>query len=169
MNGFLTKPLTLGRLQSELLRILESQSNSESVSTQMNHIKAIEVDLQESVISADDAEKQVINIDIIHRLQEETSTELFPQMIDLFIEQGQNRINAIVNSIQEHDFKTLASEIHTLKSESTTFGASHLGALSIEVNYLCKQGSKQQAFELATRLKPSWDKTKVAMQNILVT
>jgi len=65
---------------------------------------------------------------------------------------GQEFVKAII----ENNFILLESEIHTLKSESATFGAFKLGDLTQKINLLCKQGNEKQAFEEARKVKTNW-------------
>jgi len=84
------------------------------------------------------------------------SEDFYPELLKIFLSQGNQRVAIIERAIMENDFATLKNEIHSFKSESATFGAMQLHELISRINSLCHQEEKEQAFIEAQAIKESW-------------
>jgi len=142
MNGFLAKPITLASLYQEIKKYLPEQSEST--------VEGIEKAKKETEDGC------IIDSVVLDVLKQETSRELFPSLIKVFLEQGEKRVICIETAIKDNDFKVLEDENHALKSESATFGASRLANLTTKINLLCKQKEEKQAFIEAVNIKQEW-------------
>ncbi|MCK5121614.1 MAG: PAS domain S-box protein [Methylococcales bacterium] len=145
MAGFLAKPITMSMLYGEIKKHLGRQS------------LAIKEKKAESDIELKTIDEQVIDIAVLEQLKGETSALVFPQLIKVFLTQGEQRVATIEKAMNDHDFEKLESEIHALKSESATFGTMKLAETTKQINLLCKQGLKIQAFDEARVIKDQWE------------
>lgn len=154
MNGFLAKPLTMESLQLEVSKYLSTSPNK------------IDKSQNDSSSSLDSTE--VIDLAVLKCLKEETSEDIFPELLSVFLQQGEKRIAGINKACTEKDFALLASEVHAFKSETATFGAIELGRLTQEINLLCKQQQKEAAFIQAQALEAAWKAVKKQLQKLII-
>lgn len=142
MNGFIAKPATMNSLLSEINEHLKRKY-------QTDEIQKSEFFHQQSTVKS----LKFLDTEILEQLKVETSHEIFPEMIGIFIEEANQRIENIDQAIKENDFKKLAIEIHTLKSTSATFGAAKLAEITKQIDLMCKRNEKQAAFSKANEVK----------------
>ena len=85
---------------------------------------------------------QWIDEGILAQLGRDAGEELLPQLVAIFIEDGQKNLDALVNALQTRDAEHLLLLAHTLKSVCATYGAMrcHDEALALE------NGCRQQAW-----------------------
>ncbi len=144
MSGFLAKPITMSSLHQEIMQYFDN--------TLLSVKKSSDYATEERML----ADSAAIDSSVLAQLREETSDNIFPTLINIFLEQGEQRVSDIEKAITENNVKLLEHEIHALKSESATFGAFKLSELSTQINLLCKQGSEKQAFIEAKKIRRSW-------------
>jgi PAS domain S-box-containing protein len=142
MSGFLSKPITMTVLYEEITKYFDNQK--------------VDDKSQPLIEETNPDNGKIIDFSILELLKQETSSEVFPNLINAFLEQGEKRVKAIGHSIETLDFELLENEIHALKSESATFGATVLADLTKEINLLCKQDNEKQAFKEAVKIKSQW-------------
>ena len=146
MDGFLAKPITLDCLKQELEKHLHPQQELDrhtAVTAELIVAKRYPVNLN-------------IDYSVLDLLRQETSEVLFPQILNIFLEQGGERVVLIEKAISNQDFTLLKNEVHALKSESATFGAIRLSELIESINLLCMQHLEQQAFIKSATVKDLW-------------
>jgi len=141
MNGFLAKPITMAHLSEEIEKHLSTSSKTRNDNSQ-NQTKADGCN--------------IIDASVLETLKQETSKEVFPSLLNAFLEHGEKRVKAIEEACKVNDYKGLENEVHTLKSESATFGAITLAELTKRINLLCKQGKEKQAVVEANSIKEHW-------------
>ncbi len=108
--------------------------------------------------------KQIIDPAVLAQLQQDVSEAGYCELLALFLTQGEERVAMIGRAIADGDFATLASEIHSFKSESATFGAIPLAELTGHINALCNQGDKNQALATAQGIKAVWSLVRQALE-----
>lgn len=96
---------------------------------------------------------ELIDLDTLRQLEEDTSKELLPQMIALFCKETRERIAKIHQATQTNDFVALASEAHAIKSGAGTFGARELQALARIVEQASRDGEYEVAAGKAAELE----------------
>ncbi|GAB6142181.1 hypothetical protein JCM14076_29100 [Methylosoma difficile] len=154
MNSFLTKPLNMIVLQEEITKYLQINPENPDRNT------------PEAVMQLG-LDEDVIDYSVLQQLKAETSEAIFPQLLNIFLEQGAARSEVIEQAIDQHDFAKLSSEIHAFKSESATFGAIKLGELTEHINLLCKHSEIEHAFAQAKAVKENWLVVKDELQNYI--
>ncbi len=82
---------------------------------------------------------QWINQQILDQLGQDAGYDLLPQLIDLFIADGELTLQQMDAAVQARDVEALLLLAHTLKSVCATYGAnqSHLEAKAMEM--ACRQ------------------------------
>ncbi|MBK8816051.1 MAG: PAS domain S-box protein [Methylococcaceae bacterium] len=145
MNGILSKPLNMASLQQEIARLLKQKT-----------VKLSHPENDTAPLLSLAANNRIIDYSILEQLKADTSEHIFPELIAIFLEQSKSRVTKIEQAVNENDFSVLASEVHSLKSESATYGAVKLGELTAEINLLCHQNETDSAFEAAKQIRESW-------------
>jgi len=153
MNNFLTKPVNMANLLEHIAQLLQNPIASENAF----------IDEADTLI--ENSEQPLVDYQVLAQLQKETSETVFPQLMAVFLQQAEQRLELIENAINAQDFSALASEIHTFKSESATFGATKLGEMSEQINFCCNHDNQEQAFMLAKKLKTYWLPTFKALSD----
>lgn len=80
-------------------------------------------------------EEQALNTETIFALKE-TLGEIFDELRDAFIEDGEILIKQAGEAISSEDYTALASHVHTLKSSARNIGADGLGESCLQVEDL---------------------------------
>jgi len=96
---------------------------------------------------------ELIDLDTLRQLEEDTSKELLPQMVTLFCDETVERVGRMRQAMQTSDFVGLASEAHAIKSGAGTFGARELQALAWAVEQASQDGDYQVALNKAAELE----------------
>ena len=89
---------------------------------------------------------------VLQQLVQDTSPEIVPELIELYIEDSKIRINLINEAISKHDFATLEFEAHTIGSSAIAHGNAKLHAFARKLEHLCQQNHYQQASKQAVTL-----------------
>ena len=95
---------------------------------------------------------QVIDREVLVALEADTSRELVPELVDIFLKTADERILRIRDKLSEGDLDGIAAEAHALKSSSATFGASNVRKISADLEQAGKTGNRGQAEQYTTDL-----------------
>lgn len=98
----------------------------------------------------------VIDYAVLAELRADVSEAVYPELLELFLAQGDERVANIAQAVLDDDFAVLASEIHAFKSETGAFGAIRLSGLADMINSLCLQDEKSAAFAATMAIKENW-------------
>jgi|GEM_PF-1296896 len=104
----------------------------------------------------DSANKQIIDYAVLAQLKKDISEAVYPELLKMYLDQGNERVAKIEQAMADADFASLANEIHSFKSESATFGAIKLTELTAHINLLCNQNQQAEAFAAATAIQDNW-------------
>ncbi len=96
---------------------------------------------------------ELVDLDTLRQLEEDTSKELLPQMVAVFCEETLDRVRRVRQAMQSSDFVALASEAHAIKSGAGTFGARELQALARIVEQASRDGDYEIALSKAAELQ----------------
>jgi len=89
----------------------------------------------------------------LRELQDEGDPDIVAEVGGLFIKHSPDKVNAIMQSVENGDAKGLHMAAHSLKSSSAYVGAMRLSALAKELEMMRRSNSLGGARELAQRLK----------------
>jgi HPt (histidine-containing phosphotransfer) domain-containing protein len=89
----------------------------------------------------------------LRELQDEGDPDIVAEVGGLFIKHSPDKVNAIVQSVENGDAKSLHMAAHSLKSSSAYVGAMRLSALAKELELMGRSNSLEGAKELAQKLK----------------
>jgi len=89
----------------------------------------------------------------LRELQDEGDPDIVAEVGGLFIKHSPDKVNAILQSVENGDANGLHMAAHSLKSSSAYVGAMRLSALAKELEMMGRSNSLVGASELAQRLK----------------
>ncbi len=138
MNDYITKPVS----RNDLLKIVDKWINpSVQGDNQMSNMK-----------NQPDLKVDLIDESAFVTLAEDTSEELVPRMIEIFLNESRARMQHIIELDPVDDIVIIGDEAHTLKSTSITFGAKYMHVLSKELEKACKSNDIDAANKIIPEL-----------------
>jgi HPt (histidine-containing phosphotransfer) domain-containing protein len=100
----------------------------------------------------------------LRELQDVGDPDIISEVGGLFIKHSPDKVNAIMQSVENGDAKGLHMAAHSLKSSSAYVGAMHLSALAKELELMGRSNSLQGAAECAQRLKKEFMLVMAALE-----
>jgi HPt (histidine-containing phosphotransfer) domain-containing protein len=82
---------------------------------------------------------QWIDEEILAQLGRDAGEELLPQLVAIFVEDGQKNLDALVGAVRTRDAEHLLLLAHTLKSVCATYGAMCCHAEALALENSCRQ------------------------------
>ena len=101
----------------------------------------------------------VIDATIFNELKQMSGEDFINELIDAFLEDGTNMLNNMQTALVAGDVESFRRNAHSLKSNANTFGATELGEMAKELEYMARENNLDvgdrleklnQAFSLAT-------------------
>ena len=86
------------------------------------------------------------------------------EMIDCYLNDAPKLLIAIASSIAENDAPTLQRASHTLKSSSSTLGATILAKICQELEIISRTGNTEAGKAQLTALEAEYKRVKTALQ-----
>jgi HPt (histidine-containing phosphotransfer) domain-containing protein len=83
----------------------------------------------------------VIDTEIFNELKEMSGGDFINELIDAFLEDGPNMINNMRAALETKDVESFRRNAHSLKTNANTFGATELGALAKELEYMARENN----------------------------
>ncbi|MFB2919566.1 response regulator [Aerosakkonema funiforme] len=157
MDDYISKPVRL----EELLLALERCQQHNSTCGIFDRASEFKDNYQQTIPSAarpNDRKTQIPRPQSIDPLAlqairdmagKEAAGELLEEVIDCFLEDVPQLLQAIQTAVEIGDWRTLIRAAHTLKSTSATLGAATLAELSRQLEALGQNGNLEQASAIA--------------------
>ncbi len=127
MNDYLRKPARKAQILDALAR-WTGESSSDAVEAKPEHKNS-------NIL--------VLDISILKLLEEDTSREMIPELIESFLVDAKARVEKISVAIENKDFKNLEFESHTLGSSAASFGVMQLHDIARKIEAACRKGDPQ--------------------------
>lgn len=99
----------------------------------------------------------------LDRLYEWGGTELRSKMIELFFENGQERMDGLRDGLEAGDLELAERSAHSLKSSAANLGALKVRALASEIEELLENGRRDDAAGLVPELAERFAETLQAL------
>ena len=150
MNDYISKPF----VAAELLQKIEDVSNfkpAHHLSTKPATDEAVTL-AENNVLVPQLNELPYMDDKVLQQLAEDTSAELVPEMITVFLKELKKRLVNIEQACEQKNVEGIASEVHALKSSSGTYGALKLQSIAKMADTACKENDQQQVFLLSASL-----------------
>jgi HPt (histidine-containing phosphotransfer) domain-containing protein len=100
----------------------------------------------------------------LRELQDEGDPDIVAEVGGLFIKHSPDKVNAIMQSVENGDAKGLMMAAHSLKSSSAYVGAMRLSALAKELEMMGRSNSLGGAIELSQRLKTEFLQVMIVLE-----
>lgn len=143
MDDYLSKPID----RNATLNCIShwTMARNDDLSTNNEHVIALDVErISES--------SPLVNEQVLQQLVDDTSAEIVPELLLLYIEDSKKRIEIINQAIIEKNFKVLEFEAHTIGSSAIAHGSSKLHELARSTEKHCQQQQQVQALSQAKAL-----------------
>ena len=92
---------------------------------------------------------------ILEQLGQDAGEELLPQLVTIFIEDGQKNLAELEQALLRRDAEQLLLLAHTLKSVCATYGATVCHGEAQRLEQACRQGNWSQMEQLVAALQHS--------------
>ncbi|MFK5892799.1 MAG: ATP-binding protein [Pseudomonadota bacterium] len=166
MDDYISKPYASIDLLAKIAKLLMAhQKQANSVLKRPNSLNSAVTDsitADTSIKSKPDSlrepqsintpivdEVPLIDLSIIKQLEKDTSVELVPEMVTIFIKELNKRLVNVQQAIQQQEIKNIASEVHALKSSSATYGALKLELISKKTDLACKNNLHAEVMSMS--------------------
>ncbi|WP_370978443.1 response regulator [Agaribacterium sp. ZY112] len=123
MDDFLQKPIDIKLFREKITTWIKKAKNDnpEEKIDEANNTPTHEVE---------DTLEKSIDLKIIRQLEKDTSTEVLPSIIDIFLSETKARLPLMNQLFASKDWQALAEQAHTLKSSAGSFGATTLSIIA---------------------------------------
>jgi len=146
MNAYISKPFDTEKLLRLLLEVT-LKTNSAHV-----HLPSIKLAQSESKESDITGNRPLLENKILQKLALDTSTELVPEMVNIFIQELSDCYTKLQDALQKQNMELISTEAHTLKSTSGTYGALRLQATALSIDSYANANDISQVLNLTPRL-----------------
>jgi histidine phosphotransfer protein HptB len=82
-----------------------------------------------------------IDQDTFHELKQMSGEDFINELIDAFLDDAPNMLSNMRIALDAKDVESFRRNAHSLKSNANTFGATELGALAKELEFMAKQNN----------------------------
>ena len=158
MDAYLSKPFT----QSQLAQILGQWL------PQIERTVARIESASDAV--ADDEDAPILDrsvLDRIRALQQPNTPSVLAQVIDIYLEDSPEMIEALKQALYGGDMDVLTETAHSLKSSSANLGASRLSSLCKELELRGKTGNHEDLAALVERIDAEFGSAQSGLQSEL--
>ncbi len=83
----------------------------------------------------------VIDTTTFNELKQMSGEDFINELIDAFLEDGPNMIANMQAALQVKDVESFRRNAHSLKTNANTFGATELGTLAKELEYMARENN----------------------------
>ena len=109
----------------------------------------------------------VIDIATFEELKQMSGEDFINELIDAFLDDAPNMLSNMQSALKAKDVESFRRNAHSMKSNANTFGATELGALSKELEFMAKENNLEIGNRLEV-LKESYGKVAEELQGMRV-
>lgn len=95
------------------------------------------------------------------------SLDLFNELISLYEEESQEKLEEISATHRDGDFDKLGRAAHALAGSSANIGGREVWQQAKEIENLCKSGKGSEAGPLLQQLRATYDETMVQLKHFI--
>jgi len=156
MNDYISKPIRIEALDQSLKKY------GQVAALGVGNCSPHPVKSQESRV-AQAIDRQTFQA-LKKMLCEDGSTEVFAEIVDSYLEDAPQRLQAIINAVAQSDAFTLQLSAHALKSTSATLGAITLSEICGELETMGSTANTAGASKLVSQLAAEYERVEAALQ-----
>jgi len=149
MNDYMSKPFVVEQLYEKIARLSGTDSPQKKNNKNLAPVNAKHED-----------EDILLDKNILEKLVLDTSAEVLPDMIGIFLQELDKREKNLKQALLKKDFNQVAEEVHALKSSAGTYGAKKMQNLTIKIDSLCKHSNHVEVEKLLNDLMPIIQESK---------
>ena len=155
MNDYLSKPVSIRKLQSTITKWLSDKplDNLDNHSGQSTGSKKITTG---SLQDADPVDLAILNN--LSLIQRPGAPSLLKRLITLYLESSPVYLEAIYKSAQSNEAQALSEAAHSLKSSSANLGAKTLTEICLKLEKLAREERIDEAKALLDELRDEYDR-----------
>jgi CheY-like chemotaxis protein len=127
MDDFVAKPIDANKLRQQMIKWISHSPIHEMENTPMNE------------------NTELMSQEALHKLGQDTSVEMLPEIVSIFIQELQQRIDDFPADISVLDVDELIARAHAIKSSAGTFGAHRLMEIARDIEQLARNGEVEKA------------------------
>ena len=109
----------------------------------------------------------VIDRSTFEELKQMSGADFINELIDAFLEDGPNMMQNMRTALDTKDVESFRRNAHSLKSNAHTFGATELGALARELEFMGKENNLEVGNRLEILIK-SFEKAAEELKGLRV-
>lgn len=143
MDDYVTKPIRVEELVQALIRVVGGGGESFPLSSAPIDAKVLQS---------------------FRDMVGENGSSIVAEMIDCYLEDAPELLSAIAQAVAQGDAIALRQAAHTLKSSSTTLGATTLSQLCKELEVTSRTGNTNVGLDKVPQLQSEYERVKVALQ-----
>jgi histidine phosphotransfer protein HptB len=107
-----------------------------------------------------------IDMTTFEELKQTSGADFISELIDTFLDDGPKLIGQMKAALKAKDAESFRRAAHSLKSNSATFGASHLSALAKELETIGKENKLGDAGSRLTALEENYQSIAKELQSL---
>jgi len=159
MDEHITKPVKADVLRDALERQLGGAAQTEGV---------------EAYTPAEHGavpEEPVLDLSVLEHLrslQGEDEPHLLKDLIEMFLEDTEDRIGKLREALREGDAEQLTHQAHSLRGSSANMGAPTMARISKELEHAGESGNLGKASELLGTLEQEFGRVRPALETVLL-
>lgn len=104
---------------------------------------------------------------ILGQLSLDAGNELLPQLVTIFIEDGQKNLTELNQALEQHDVEKLLLLAHTMKSVCATYGATICHGDAQQLEKACRQLDWPQITQRVAALRTSLPASNQALAELI--
>lgn len=108
-----------------------------------------------------------VQIQMLLEAGADESLDLFTELIGMYEEESQEKLDEIKKSYREGSFDSLGRAAHALAGSSANIGGREVWLKAKEVENLCKAGNGDEAGLLVEQLQVTYDETIIQMHHFI--
>jgi hypothetical protein len=157
MDDYLPKPIDRRRLYETLVRWLDSSATTSSSGLPPSAVtdSAIAADAHVPAPAGAGTAAPVLDEDAITALERDLSPELMPSVVQTFLDEAAERIEAIRLAVAEGDAAAAGEQGHALKGSAATFGALALRDVAYAIERAGRGGAQDAVVQELDALRAS--------------
>ena len=158
MNGYLSKPIRLNDLRSQLARFSTGAKELETL------VKQPASDIaQPTTVTEISLDAPVLDMKELSSLAEQLTSELLPAVIETFLDELSNRLAEVNVAVTERNLSGIQSVCHAISGAASSVGALNLSLVAKSIERDCAEGLIEDALSKAVLLGDAAAATQAAL------
>jgi HPt (histidine-containing phosphotransfer) domain-containing protein len=101
----------------------------------------------------------LIDTDSLARLEQDVGPQVVSRIIEMFLEQGPDRLQAVRDGVGSADLSRVAEALHLIKSSAGMLGAAALSEVAERAEQLAREGHAADVASLMDSLESVFEQT----------